>query len=220
MGFSFIAEALLQSYLPDTPWRPLVTKFGYCVGFLIVVLGRQQLFTENTLTPVLHLLREKSRSVLVNMLRLWGIVLLANFVGGFCFALLVSIPDLFDQTQRTAMLAVASNAYQADFTWHFFHAVFAGWLIALMVWLLPLAETARIFVIIIITYLVGLGGFSHIIAGAVEVFYLMLHGEVPLLAPLGLFFLPVLLGNMIGGIAFVAAINYAQALEAQQRKGA
>lgn len=49
MGFSFIAEALLMSHLPDAPWRPLISRLGYCVGFLIVILGRQQLFTENTL---------------------------------------------------------------------------------------------------------------------------------------------------------------------------
>ena len=53
MGFSMIAEGLLTNYLPDAHWRPLVAKFGYSVGFLIVILGRQQLFTENTLTPIL-----------------------------------------------------------------------------------------------------------------------------------------------------------------------
>lgn len=60
MGFSFVAEALLASYLPDRPWRPLISKLGYSVGFLIVVLGRQQLFTENTLTVILPLLLRSS----------------------------------------------------------------------------------------------------------------------------------------------------------------
>jgi formate/nitrite transporter FocA (FNT family) len=59
MGFSMIAEGLLMSRLPDQPWRPLVAKFGYSAGFLIVILGRQQLFTKNTLTPILPLLQKK-----------------------------------------------------------------------------------------------------------------------------------------------------------------
>src|SRR5215210_2529554 len=81
MGFSFIAEAILHAYLPKAEWTPLVSKFGYTVGFLIVILGRQQLFTENTLTPVLPLLKNKDGKTLVNMLRLWGVVLAANLLG-------------------------------------------------------------------------------------------------------------------------------------------
>jgi len=60
MGASLIAEGLLDSYLPDAPWRPLVSKFGYSIGFLVVILGRHQLFTENTLTPILPLLQDKT----------------------------------------------------------------------------------------------------------------------------------------------------------------
>src|SRR5579884_3436773 len=56
MGFSLVTEGLLSAYLPDSHWRPLVAKFGYSLGFLIVILGRQQLFTENTLTVILPLL--------------------------------------------------------------------------------------------------------------------------------------------------------------------
>src|SRR6204780_4805696 len=56
MGISFIAEALLSSFLPNQPWRQLISRVGYSIGFLIVVLGRQQLFTENTLTAILPFL--------------------------------------------------------------------------------------------------------------------------------------------------------------------
>lgn len=81
MGFSLVAEALLQSALPVEPWRPLISKLGYSVGFLIVILGRQQLFTEDTLTPVLPLLRRRNLETLVRLLRLWTIVLLADLLG-------------------------------------------------------------------------------------------------------------------------------------------
>src|ERR1041385_6652600 len=78
MGFSMITEGLLHAYLPETHWRPLISKLGYSVGFLIVILGRQQLFTENTLTPILPLLLRKDASTLMNVLRLWSVVLAAN----------------------------------------------------------------------------------------------------------------------------------------------
>src|SRR5271170_996181 len=101
MGFSFIAEGLLMARLPDQPWRPLIGCAGYCVGFLIVILGRQQLFTENTLTVVLPLLLRKDLSTLLRMLRLWGVVLGANLVGTFLFALSVGKMGIFDtRTQQ------------------------------------------------------------------------------------------------------------------------
>jgi formate/nitrite transporter FocA (FNT family) len=83
MGFSFIAETLLMAHLPDSPWRLLVSRAGYSIGFLIVILGRQQLFTENTLTVILPLLARKDAATLLRVLRLWGIVLSANLVGTF-----------------------------------------------------------------------------------------------------------------------------------------
>ena len=58
ISFSLLAQAILQSHLPDAPWRPLVSGFGYSVGFLMVVLGRQQLFTESTITAVLPVLKD------------------------------------------------------------------------------------------------------------------------------------------------------------------
>ena len=89
MGFSFVAQGVLMAHLPDQPWRPLIAGTGYCVGFLIVILGRQQLFTENTLTVVLPLLLRKDLSTLLRMLRFWGVVLGANLLGTFLFALCV-----------------------------------------------------------------------------------------------------------------------------------
>jgi formate-nitrite transporter family protein len=81
MSLSFLAESALRAHLPDTEWRPLVAKFGYTLGFLVVILGRQQLFRENTLTPVLPLLHKKPRATATNVLRLWVVVLLANMAG-------------------------------------------------------------------------------------------------------------------------------------------
>jgi formate-nitrite transporter family protein len=210
MGFSFITEGLLMAHLPDQPWRPLITRLGYSVGFLIVVLGRQQLFTENTLTVVLPLLVGKKLTILIRMLRLWVVVLVANLVGTFLFALCLAKITLFDQHTQQCLTQIGLAHVGAGFGTVLVRSIFAGWLIALMVWMLPGAESARVSIIVIITYLIGLGGFNHIIAGSTTVFFLIATGAISWGTYLMHFFLPVLLGNMIGGISLVAALGHAQ----------
>lgn len=217
MGFSMVAQALLGSYLPDAHWTPLLTKFGYSVGFLIVILGRQQLFTENTLTPVLELFKTKSFDVLKNVIRLWGIVLAANIAGSFLFALAISSISIFEPDVYSKFNDIALATVSSDFSITFFRAIFAGWLIALIIWLLPFAEEARIWVIIIITYIIGLGEFSHIIAGLVDSLYGVLTQQITFWVFTTRFFIPTLLGNVVGGVALVAAINYAQVIYEHRR---
>lgn len=218
MGFSMVAQALLGSYLPEAKWTPLLTKFGYSVGFLIVILGRQQLFTENTLTPVLQLFKSKSLDVLKNVGRLWGIVLAANIAGSFLFALAISSISIFEPEVYKKFNEIALGTVDSNFSITFFRAIFAGWLIALIIWLLPFAEEARIWVIIIITYIIGLGEFSHIIAGAVDSLYGVLVEQITVWTFTTKFFVPTLLGNIVGGVALVAAINYAQVIYEHRRK--
>ena len=210
MGFSFLSEALLKHALPVTTWEPLVTKLGYAVGFLIVVLGRQQLFTENTLTVILPLLLRKTARVSVAVLRLWGIVFAANLVGALIFALVLAKTSMVDPEIRHVLDQIGSSAGAESFGVTMLRAVFAGWLIALMVWLLPAAESARIWVIIFLTYLVGLGHFPHIIAGAVEMFYMAVTGLRSWSEITIGYMLPTLIGNTIGGVALVAALAHAQ----------
>ena len=209
MGFSLVAEGLLRAHLPDAPWRPLVAKFGYSAGFLIVILGRQQLFTENTLTVILPLLLRKDMKTFLCVARLWTIVFAANIVGAFIFAWVISHTGIFGADIKESFGEIGREAAQGDWLMIFLRAIFAGWLIAMMVWLLPAAESARIWVIIIMTYLVALGGYAHIIAGSVEVFYAVLTGAVGWSTYFG-WMLPTLLGNCIGGVALVAVLAHAQ----------
>lgn len=210
MGFSMVAEGLIHAYLPAAAWRPLLENFGYSLGFLIVVLGRQQLFTENTLTVILPLLAHPQRAILWKVLRLWAIVLLANLVGALIFAAIVAHSALFPAHIQQAFTAIARNSLRGDFGLTILRGIFAGWLIALMVWLLPASEGTRLHIIIILTYIVSLGGFAHIIAGSVDVLYLVNTGAVSWLTFLIGFMLPTLIGNIIGGVSLVAAINFAQ----------
>ena len=210
MGFSFVAEALLSSHLPDLPWRPLISRAGYCVGFLIVILGRQQLFTENTLTVVLPLLVKKDLSTLLRMLRLWAVVLTANLVGTFLFALCIGKIRIFDAHTQETLNSIGVAHLGAGFGTVLMRAIFAGWLIALMVWLLPGAESSRIAIIIIITYLVGISGFNHVIAGSTTMFFLIVTKVITWKIYVAQFLIPTLLGNVIGGFALVAALGHAQ----------
>lgn len=218
MSFSLIAEGLLRASLPEAHWRPAVAKLGYSVGFLIVVLGRQQLFTENTLTPILPLLKHKKFEILLNVLRLWAVVLLANIVGALIVALVIAKTSVFDLHEKSAFVAIGHEALSPAWLTIMLRGIFAGWLIALMVWLLPFAEAARVSVIIIITYIVGLGHFSHIIAGAVEVFIVAGVGEASWLDVIGHHLIPTLIGNILGGVTLVAAINHAQVVSGGEGK--
>jgi len=210
MGFSMIAEGLLHAYLPDAYWRPLVAKFGYSAGFLIVILGRQQLFTENTLTPILPFLQRKAVATAGNVLRLWIIVLIANLLGALIVALVAARTNAFDPHVREAFAAIGNKAMENGFGTTLLRGIFAGWLIALMVWLLPFSETGRVWVILFITYLVGVGQFSHIIAGSVETFTIAALGQKGWLTVLGGYIVPTLIGNILGGVSLVTTLNHAQ----------
>ena len=210
MGTSFIAQGLLEHSLGDAKWVPLIASFGYAMGFVIVILGRQQLFTENTLTPVLAVLEAPGREKLRSMLQLWGIVLVANLIGGVLFAGAVAKTGVFTPEVRDAFDAIALRAAAPSIWLQFARGVFAGWLIALMVWLLPFSETSRIHTIVLMTWLIALGGFSHVIVGSIEVFYGCWRGLVDWQDYVLRFFWPVLLGNVLGGIAIVAALNHGQ----------
>lgn len=210
MGFSLVTQGLLREGLPDTPWRHLITSFGYSIGFLIVILGRQQLFTENTLTPILPLLAHRDRVTLLRVLRLWAVVLLANLIGAFIFAWAISATEVFEPALKQVFSELSLEAISGSFGTILIKGIFAGWLIALMVWLLPFAEAARVMVIIIITYVVGISHLAHSIAGSVEAFYVALRGEATWAYALGGYLAPTLIGNIIGGVALVAIVNYAQ----------
>lgn len=218
MGFSLVAQGLLQAHLPDAFWRPLVVKLGYSVGFLIVILGRQQLFTENTLTPILVLLARPRGSVLLNVLRLWSVVLATNLLGALFFAVAIGHSEVFAPPVRQAFLEIGRESLAGGFWTVLLRGIFAGWLIALMVWLLPAAETARVSIITLLTFLVGLGGLAHIIAGSVEALYVVVTGQAAWADYLH-FMLPTLLGNVLGGVALVAALNHAQVVSGEKEAG-
>jgi formate/nitrite transporter FocA (FNT family) len=225
MGFSLVAQGLLQARLPDVRWATLLVRFGYPVGFLMAVLGRQQLFTENTLTPIIPFLATRSgagvgrRVSLSNIMRLWSVVLAANLIGAFLFALVAARTDVFSDPVRSAFDRICTDASAGGAETNFLRGIFAGWLLALMVWLLPVARGSRITVIVVITYLVGLGDFAHVVAGAVEVFYLPFRTEARFSDAVLRYLGPALAGNILGGVTLTTALNHAQVVSGGDGSG-
>jgi formate/nitrite transporter FocA (FNT family) len=211
MGASLGGEGLIRSMLPDAAWRPLAVSFGYTLGFMIVVLGRQQLFTENTITAILPLLDGKDKlQKLAQVLRLWSVVLSANIVGAGCFAFAAAHSTIFSSDVQATFATIGHEAAAPGFGSILLRGIASGWLIALMVWMLPGADTNRPFIVLLITYFVGLGSFSHIIAGSVETLYLVAIGQLSLAHYALGFLVPVFIGNVIGGSSLVALLNYGQ----------
>jgi formate-nitrite transporter family protein len=151
------------------------------------------------------------------MLRLWAIVLTANLLGAFLFTLALSEP-IFPVFVLQAFREIGAQAMQPDFFTHCGKGVFSGWMIALMVWLLPSAEGSKVAIIVILTYVVALGGFSHIVAGSVEALYLARTGAIGYGDYLVRYAVPTLLGNIVGEVSLVAALNHAQVVAGKQKK--
>jgi formate-nitrite transporter family protein len=212
MGFSFVTEALLRAHLADVVWRPLVAKLGYPVGFLIVSLASQELYTENTLRPIVPLMARRTGAMFRRVSLLWLVVLITNLVGAFLFALVLGTTEAFRPEVRETFAALGHEALEGTFSTILLRAVFAGWLIALMVWMLPAAQTAQVFVIVVMTWIVGVAGLAHIIAGSTEVLYLVVIGAIGFGTYLWDFMIPTLIGNTLGGISLAAALNHAQVM--------
>lgn len=210
MGFSMLAAALMHARIGLTPATPLLAALGYSFGFLLVILGKQQLFTENTLTAVLPVMTKPSLPSLARLLRLWGLVLLGNMIGVALFAWAMANVDVTDNDTRSAMLRMGGKLMELSAGQLFGRGIFAGWLIAILVWLLPSAEHSKVVLIAVLTGLIGLGELTHIVVGSAEALYLVFSHVTPLRDVVTHFMLPALAGNLVGGTLIFALISHAQ----------
>ena len=214
ISLSVVCKGILTAILPDAPWAPAITNLGYAVGFLVVIMGRMQLFTENTVTPILPLLANPSLSRLAQTARLWGIVLAANMTGCLFAAILMVYVGILPPLQMEGVLAVSRHYAEVAPLDHLLWGMPAGFMIAALVWMLPRIESAgEVLMITFVTYMIGLGGFSHVVAGSTELFIVVLKGEMSVLSAVFGGVLPALIGNVIGGTVIFAALAYAQVRE-------
>jgi formate/nitrite transporter FocA (FNT family) len=213
ISFSLLTQAVITAALPDAPWRELIAPIGYSVGFLIVILGRQQLFTENTVTVVLPLMADFNRRNVMRTGRVWGIVFAANMVGAFVAAGFCTFTPVLTPEIHAAMLDVSQHAI--DFSWWelLLRGCTAGFLIAALTWLIPSSKGTEFFVILLMTYLIALFHSAHVVAGGVEVFMLGMAGKLSIGNIFGGFMVPALIGNVIGGTGLFALLAYGQVME-------
>ncbi|MTD28768.1 formate/nitrite transporter family protein [Erwinia sorbitola] len=210
MGASLMAKGIFQVNLHDVPGGFLLENLGYTFGFIIVIMARQQLFTENTVTAVLPVMHKPSGGNFLLLMRLWGLVLGGNLIGTALAALAFNHMPIFDDAVRDAFVNISQKVMENSPGEMFANAVVSGWIIATMVWMFPSAGAAKIWVIVLMTWLVALGDLAHIVVGSVEIFYLVFNGDLPWQQFIWPFALPTLAGNIIGGTFIFALISHAQ----------
>jgi len=210
MGFSLLARGVLHRHLAGVSTGHLIDSLGYTFGFLAVIMARQQLFTENTLTAVLPLMTKPGWSNLIRLLRLWSVVLAGNLVGVSLFAFGLLHLQQFDAPTERAFVDIGRELMQNSPFEMFTKGILAGWIIAMMVWMLAASERSRLAVIVICTYLIAVGGFTHIVVGAAEAMYLVFAGKISFADAVLHFGLPTLAGNVVGGSLIFGLISHAQ----------
>jgi formate/nitrite transporter FocA (FNT family) len=207
---SLLAEAFLKMRLPDAPWSELVSGLGYSAGFVIVIMGNLQLFTENTVTAVLPIATHPTRRNLVRLLRLWMVVFAANMAGTLLVAALSAHDIIVSAAQRDAMLALSRHALDHDALTTLFLGMPAGFLVAAIAWILPNARGNEFWVVTSITYIIAVGGFSHVVVGSGEAWLIWLAGGMTLTNAAVDHILPALVGNIIGGTGLFAVVAHGQ----------
>ena len=181
----------------------------YSVGFVFVILGRSELFTEHTMLAVIPVM--DGQASLGQLGRLWGLVYAGNLLGGLCFTLLaVLLTPGLGVVEAAAFEAIALKLVTHDLGWLFVGGVFAGWLMGLLAWLITAAQetTGRLLLVVIVTATIGMLHLPHSIAGNVEVLFGLFSSPAITVADYLAFLSLATVGNAVGGGIFVAALKY------------
>ncbi|MFN2361138.1 MAG: formate/nitrite transporter family protein [Marinobacter sp.] len=211
---SVLVEAIIRANLgSDHPYLTLIESLGYSFGFVLVILCRLQLFTENTITVVLPVLAQPTRNGFYCIARLWGIVLAANLCGTLITAAIAVHGGILTVDTLAAMLEISHHLATLSPAETLLRGIPSGFFIAAMVWMLPSAKKSEVLVIIMFTWLIAAGDFTHVIAGSTEVFALVLNGDMNILTALTYHIAPVLIGNIVGGTGLFAMLAYGQVHE-------
>ncbi|MBS9464283.1 formate/nitrite transporter family protein [Flagellimonas sp. 389] len=211
IGFSFLLVAICYSQLKgfiNEDWIPYAAAFFYPLGFILVIIGKSILFTEQTSLLALPVM--SGRRSFKELIKLWGIVIAGNILGGFIIGgMLLAIGQSLHVITVEGIDTIASHVTEYPTQIIFGSAILAGWLMGLLSWSLSSIKHAvgQIVVVYIITLIIGLGGFHHSIVGNIEIFTGMLTGSINFMDYL-ITLLMMLLGNTFGGVFFVAFLKY------------
>jgi formate/nitrite transporter FocA (FNT family) len=215
MGLSALGVGIALAHLGDSSGAFVISRMFYPLGFIVVILGRSQLFTENTLYPVALVLTEPRQ--IWNTMRLWATVLPANVVGAFVFAMLAGLTHAMPADVVQAIAGLGLDAVHHPASTIFWSGVVGGWIIATAAWLVSGSHsiTGSVMVIWMLTFVVGLGNFAHCIATSGEILTAVLTHQLPWAAYpkwLG----PAVGGNICGGVIMVTLLEYGQAILSRQ----
>ena len=215
LGLSALGVAFVSVLLGHSSADHLIASMFYPVGFIVVIIGRSQLFTENTLYPAALVLAERKH--ILRTLRLWTVVLPANLAGALGFAALAAFTPGIDRNFVNAISQAGSVALNHSFNTVFWSAVIAGWLIALAAWLVSGSHsiTGSVMVIWMLTFFIALGDFAHCIATSCDILVAVLAGIATWTA-YGWWLLAAAAGNIVGGVVLVAVLEYGQAIFAEE----
>ncbi len=214
ISFSAIALAVIGSL---TGGVGLAAIAAYPVGFLIVVLGRAELFTENTVTPVAVVLTDRSK--LLNMLRLWAVIFVFNVLGVIAFAFVFTYGGILGSAASDLLLGEVARKMEEGFWEVTLKAVIGGWLVALIAWLVAASQDtiSQIFFTWLLVLLIPAAGLAHCIAGSTEVLIGVFAGEASWTEYLVRFLVPATLGNAVGGLVLVTLLNYGQVVGSRRK---
>lgn len=215
MGLTGIGVAAAMSALGNLPAREFIAYMLYPLGFIAVIIGRAQLFTENTLYPVALILSERRH--VGDTVRLWGVVFICNVAGAIAFAALAVKTGALNQGVHDALVQLGTQAAQGTNSHIFWSGVIGGWIIALVAWLVTASHwtIGQVAIIWLLTFVVGLGHFAHCIASTGEIMSAVFEGTVPFsryLLWLGL----ATSGNIFGGVTIVTVLNFGQVKAGQE----
>ncbi|MFZ0201083.1 MAG: formate/nitrite transporter family protein [Candidatus Sulfotelmatobacter sp.] len=209
MGLTALSVACVRAMQSGGSNEQIVPYFIYPIGFIAVIIGRAQLFTENTLHPVILVLDERRH--VVRTLRLWGIVFASNLVGALLFALLAVKSPALRPGIVAQLVQLGENAAFGSGSHFFWSGVIGGWLIALVAWTVTASHwtIGQLAIIYLLTFVVGVGHFAHCIAGSAEILSAVVAGSVPL-PDYFRWLAPATGGNICGGVLMVSLLNYGQ----------
>lgn len=197
----------------------MLVSLAYAVGFVFVVIGRSELFTEQTTSAVLPVL--SGRANVNQLLRLWGLVLIANLAGAIVIAGVISqVGPKLGVIDVDVLREIALRLLQHEWWIMLLSGIAAGWLMGIMAWLVIASRetVSQIIVVTLISFVIGIAGFHHSIAGTIEVLMAVFAGAGPTLADYGQFLLWSVLGNAIGGSVFVALLKFGHVHASQEGK--
>lgn len=209
MGLTGLGVACVRSLIQPGVMLPIAPYLLYPVGFVAVIIGRAQLFTENTLYPVVLVLDERRH--IQSTLRLWTVVFASNILGALIFALLAVKSPALRPDILTELIHLGEGSANGSMGHFFWSGVIGGWLIALVAWMVTASHwtIGQIAMVYLLTFLVGIGRFAHCIAGSGEILSAVVAGSISIAEYLR-WLLPATSGNICGGILMVSLLNYGQ----------